>query len=115
MAWATRDLDKWDLFSKAESERRSEAMSQSIQELERALEVQGKPSPWSGDLKVSDEFLTPLFANYLRRLGLNEVAMRKKSYYELAATIPLEEIDPEVSLMLDAIVAAASRAAPSVI
>ncbi|MBI3373300.1 MAG: AAA family ATPase [Betaproteobacteria bacterium] len=115
MAWATRDLERWDLFSKAESERRSEAMSQSIEELERALQVQGKPSPWSGDLKVSDEFLTPLFANYLRRLGLDEVAMRKKSYYELAATIPLEEIDPEVSFMLDAIVAAASRASPSVI
>jgi ABC-type lipoprotein export system ATPase subunit len=113
IAWATRDLDGWDLFSKAEAERRTNAMNASIVELENAIQVQGKPSPWSGDLKVSDEFLTPLFANYLRRLGLDESVMRKKSYYELAATIPLEEIDPEVTTMLDAIVSAKSRASPS--
>jgi predicted ATPase len=114
LAWATRNLDKADLFSEAEAQRRAEAMDLSIAELEQALAIQGKPSPWSGDLKVSDEFLTPLFTNYLRRLGLDEAIMRKKSYYELAETIPLDEIDPEVTSVLDAIVAAASRASPTI-
>jgi len=114
LAWATRDLDSGDLFDSAERQRRSEAMLRSIAELENALKVQNKPDPWGGELKVSDEFLDPLFKNYLTALGFDEAIMRKKSYYELADTIPLEEVSEEIRQKLDAIVAAAKRAKPSV-
>lgn len=57
LAWAKRGFDEGDLFEKSEAERRVETMSACINELERALTVQGKPSPWNGELKVSDEFL----------------------------------------------------------
>lgn len=112
LAWATRDLDSGDLFSHAEAQHRKEVMSQSIDELEKALSVQGKATPWSGELKVSDEFLDPLFKNYLTKLGLDESVMRKKSYYELADTIPLDEVSAEIGEKLNAIVEASNRTKP---
>lgn len=114
LAWAERDLDRADLIDQIEAQRRAEAINQSIVELEAALAVQGKPSPWGGELKVSDEFLDPLFKNYLTRLGFDPGIMRKKSYYELADTIPLAELAAEVTEKLDAIVAASTRAHPRI-
>lgn len=109
IAWATRNLGSGDLFEAAEQSRRVSAMEESIQELEKALEIQGKPSPWLGELKVSDEFLTPLFTNYLNRIGHDPSIMRKKSYYELAESIPLAEVSQEVREKLDEIVAVSRR------
>lgn len=38
-------------------------MTGCIAELENALAVTRKPSPWSKEIKVTDEFLDPLFVN----------------------------------------------------
>ncbi|HHT9134700.1 MAG TPA: AAA family ATPase [Candidatus Avalokitesvara rifleensis] len=91
------------LFSSAECSRRVEAMEESIKEIQQALEKLGKGSPWDKNLKVSDEFLTPLFENYFKKLGLLNV-MAKKNFHELARLVPIEMIDPEVKDKLDAIV-----------
>ena len=71
-----------------------------------------RPAPWGHDLKVSDEFLEPLFARYHDTLNLPTSLMRKKRYYELADFIPLHQIDPEVTEKLDAIAAVAAAAQP---
>ena len=89
-------------------------MQSAIERIQASLADLGKPSPWDGDLKVSDEFLDPLFARYHQSLGLPAALMRKKQYYELADFVPLAQIAPEVREKLDAIVATAAAAQPAV-
>jgi hypothetical protein len=100
------------LFSQAEAQRRLEAMHESIRDLETALSTLGKGSPWDPNTKVSDDFLTPLFQNYFKRLGLPNL-MAKKNFYELASFVPLDKIDPEIREKLDAIVRTAELAQPA--
>ena len=70
-------------------------MEQSIAAITQSLETLGKPSPWSADLKVSDEFLTPLFKTFFRSAGLYNL-MEKSNFHVLAAYVPANQIDPEV-------------------
>lgn len=99
------------LFTAAETERRLQAMRESITELERALLTLGKGSPWDPQTKVSDDFLVPLFQNYFKKLGIPNL-MAKKDFHELAYLVPPKEIDLEVREKLDAIVRAADQANP---
>jgi hypothetical protein len=99
-----------DLFSSLEADRREELMNRCIDELESALRQLGRGSPWDADMKVSDEFLTPLFRNYFASLELPNL-MAKKSFYELAGYLEVGEIDPEVVEKLDVIAAVAAEAA----
>ncbi len=62
--------------------------------------------------KVSDDFLTPLFENYFKRLGIPNL-MAKKNFYELAFFVPLDKIDHEIREKLDAIVEVANLAKPA--
>jgi hypothetical protein len=97
------------LFSEAETQRRLQAMRESMSELERALATLGKGSPWDPGTKVSDDFLTPLFQNYFKKLGIPNL-MAKRDFHELAYLVPIDKIDPEIREKLDAIVTAASLA-----
>ena len=101
------------LFVGPEGERRVGAMREAIDEIASALDRLGRGSPWDPDTKVSDDFLTPLFRTYLRKLGLPEDLMSKKSFYELAEHVPPAELDPEVHEKLDAIAAIAASARPA--
>ena len=115
LAWASADgqsTGEIDLVEQAEAPRRREAMQQAIQHITAALASLRRPAPWGHDLKVSDEFLEPLFARYHDTLNLPASLMRKKRYYELADFIPLHQIDPEVTEKLDAIAAVAAAAQP---
>jgi hypothetical protein len=116
LAWAAaagRPDAPADLVAQAESPGRVQAMAAAIGQLEAAFELQRKPSPWGADLKVSEEFLEPLFANYHEAMALPVDEMRKKRFYELADFVPLPQVDPEVVEKLDAIVATAQAATPS--
>lgn len=99
------------LWAKAESDRRAKAMAVAIEEMEDALATAHRGSPWDGNMKVSDEFLTPLFKNYFKKLGLPNL-MEKKNFHELAPFVPPERIDPEIASVLDAIADVAQRAKP---
>ncbi len=99
------------LFSESEAQRRLTAMQESIAELEAALKTLGKGSAWDPGTKVSDDFLTPLFQNYFKKLGIPNL-MAKRNFYELAFLVPLDEIDKEIHEKLDAIVAVAESAKP---
>lgn len=111
-AYATQsaaDAAAGPLFSDAEAQRRLTAMRESIAELEAALTTLGKGSAWDSGTKVSDDFLTPLFQNYFKKLGIPNL-MAKRNFYELAFLVPLDEIDGEIREKLDAIVAVAESA-----
>ena len=100
------------LFAAAERQRRVNAMDAAIDEIESALKALGKPSPWSPDIKASDEFLDPLFASYFKRLDLPNL-MAKKNFHELVDCVPDSEIDPEIRIKLDAIADVADSAVPA--
>ena len=97
------------LFARLEVDDRLKAMDEAIGEVSGALETLGKGSPWDEDLKVSDEFLTPLFKTYFERIGIPNL-MSKKNFYELASYVSEGEIDPEISEKLDAIAEVAGTA-----
>ncbi len=85
-----------------EIERRRQAMTAAVRTVTSALQTLDKGSPWSHEIKASDEVLAPVFQNYYRALGLPNL-MAKKSFYELAGHIPENEIAEEVREKLDAI------------
>ena len=111
-AASSEDAASGPLFAVAEVEKRQNAMGQAIEEVEAALKTLGKGSPWSADIKASDDFLIPLFKSYFEALGLPNL-VAKKNFYELAEHVPDSEIDPEISEKLDAIVRVAESATPA--
>jgi hypothetical protein len=84
-------------------------MRETIAEIEQALTALRKPSPWSNDIKASDDFLDPLFEKFYEKLGLQNL-MTKTDYHRLAAYIDPHNIDDEVHEILDQIVETKKRA-----
>ena len=99
------------LFARGESESRLSTMRESIEKVGGALQTLRGESPWSPDIKASDDLLSPLFRTYFGRLGLPNL-MNKKDFYELANYVPDEEIDAEIIAKLDAIAGVAENAKP---
>lgn len=104
-------LSEDDLLEQADRQNRTEIMQTCIAELVQALKVARRPDPWGPDIKVTDDFLDPLFENYYQRLGTPQQTY-KRDYHGLADALPLEQIDPEVIRMLDTIVEVAHNAKP---
>ena len=111
-ATAESDFQDSPLFAASERARRLSAMREAISEISAAMRTLGKGSPWSADAKVSDDFLTPLFALYYDKLGLPNL-MNKKDFYDLAEYVPEDELDDEIVEKLDAIAQTAREAAPA--
>jgi hypothetical protein len=128
MAWRKREIENYlcrreillrfaqtqataegPLFEQAEKSRRTKAMEEAIAEIEAASASLGRPSPWSDDCKVSDEFLAPVFTAYSKRLAV-PLCLRKSEYARLAALLQRDEVNPEIVEKLDAIADVASRA-----
>lgn len=86
-------------------------MKATVEEIESALGTLGKGPPWSPDTKVSTDFLEPLFAAFFKKLGLPNL-MQKTNYHTLVDYVPASQIDPEVTEVLDSIVAVAEKAVP---
>jgi len=100
-----------DLFGISEMENREQAMKETIDEIALSLKNLKRPSPWSMDIKASDDFLDPLFEKYFEKLILPN-QMRKTNYHVLAKFVPREKIDPEVIEVLDRIVEISQKAKP---
>lgn len=111
LSYARQEEGEDDLFARAEGARREAAMREAIDEISKALKTL-KNSPWSPDIKASDEVLQHLFDNYFTKLGLENL-MRKSDYHALASLVPPTAIDPEVAEKLDAIVSVAKMARPA--
>ena len=100
------------LFTRAEADKRVDAMQQAIDQVASALETLGKGSPWDVGIKASDEFLEPVFKAYFEKLGLPNL-MAKKNCHELVEYVPDHEIDTEIREKLDVIVQVAQSATPA--
>ena len=100
------------LFTRAEADKRVDAMQQAIDQVASALETLGKGSPWDVGIKASDEFLEPVFKAYFEKLGLPNL-MAKKNCHELVEHVPDHEIDTEIREKLDVIVQVAQSATPA--
>jgi AAA domain, putative AbiEii toxin, Type IV TA system/AAA ATPase domain len=110
-AFVTLDLRDDDLVDQAEGAHRQRVLDECVEELVRALRITGKPDPWGPQIKVTDDFLDPLFRLYFERLGTPQQIF-KRDYHGLADAIALDQLDPEVSQVLDALLRVARRAAP---
>lgn len=109
LAWARQagtEREGGPLFGEAWAQ----AMSDAVDEIETALTTLGE-SPWSGDVKVTDRFLDPLFANFFERLNLPTL-LRKTNYHELARFVAPDQLDDEVRTVLDGIHRVALSAKP---
>jgi len=111
LAYARYDL-RWDIFGKNEQNRRVNAMRESIEEISNALRTLKNLDPWSPDLKVTDDFLNPLFNKYFERLEMPNM-LRKSKYHILARFVPQEMIDPEIIEKLNAIYSVVQSITPS--
>lgn len=100
-----------DLLDHAERNTRLAVLEKCLEELIHALEVTRKPDPWGPDIKVTDDFLDPLFRLYYERLGIRQVVF-KRDYHGLAEVVPLNQVAPEVTEVLDAICAVVTQAKP---
>jgi hypothetical protein len=100
-----------DLFGQAEQNRRGPAMQASIRDVSMALKTLGKSDPWSPDIKASDEFLDPLFADFSKRLDL-PLVLRKSEYCDLVQFLNKDKVDADIRAKLDALVQVAAKATP---
>lgn len=91
-----------ELFSQVEADKRYRVMKEEIDKVIQAIEALGKEGPWNPNTKASDDFLTPLFRNYFKRLGLPNL-MDKKRFYELVDFVPEDKLEDEVKEKLKAI------------
>jgi hypothetical protein len=84
------------LFADTLRDRQRTAMQESMDEVSGALKILGRPDPFSPDVKASDDFLSPLFQSYFKKLGLRNL-MQKTEYHVLTKFVPRERIDPEIN------------------
>ena len=128
-AWQRREIENYVVFGKqilidwahASAEERTggplfsplwvSIMEERITEIEKARETLGQESPWSPDIKVTDDFLDRLFENFFDKLEIPNL-MQKTNYHTLVEYIPADQIDPEVIEVLDAILEVAQKAVP---
>lgn len=87
-------------------------MRESITEVEQALSILGKDSPWGPNLKVTDEFLDPLFEKFFKKMNLLNL-MRKTDYHTLAQFVTKQDIEQEIIDVLSLIETTAKKAVPS--
>ena len=111
-AFVQQGLRGDDLIERAEAIERTQQVDHCVEELSQALRLTNKPDPWGGDIKVTDDFLDPLFKLFYDRLGIPQATF-KRDYHGLAEAIPLEQLDSEVCEVLDAIHELAGKARPA--
>jgi hypothetical protein len=99
------------LLEQAAIEQAVNAMNEAIRDRAIPAALRDPNDPWWRTMKASDEFLDLVFPDFYRRLGLY-MDMRKADYYRLVAHVPLELVDDEVKLALNAIVQISERANP---
>ena len=120
-AWKRREIENYIVSNKqvlidwgnAEMALFSRSLEEQITKFESALATLtlGKESPWSPNIKVTDDFLDPLFATFFQEAGISNL-MGKTNYHTLVRYLPVDQIDPEVTEVLDSILKVANKAVP---
>lgn len=112
LSYARYDQPVDDLFGQAEANRREAAMKEAIEEISAAFQKLKRQEPWSPDVKATDEFLNPLFDEFFKKIGMENM-LKKSDFHILASLIPPDKIDREVLEKLDAIIEVAKEAKPA--
>ncbi len=111
MAWPQASETDNDLFGHTERERRAGAMRNAVRVVSDALQKLGRPSPWSGEIKATDDLLDPLFKEFSKKFDV-PLTLCKSAYHKLATFIDSRTIDPEVGEKLDILLRVVERAKP---
>ena len=120
-AWQRREIENYIVSDKqvlidwgnAKVPLFSRSLEEQITKFENALATLtlGKESPWSPNIKVTDRFLDPLFAAFFQEVGLLNF-MQKTNYHTLVQYLPTEQIDSEITEVLNSILKVNQRAVP---
>jgi len=87
-----------------------EVMKEAMREVINAKQVLDESfEPWSSDIKATDDLLDPVFHRYFRKLDL-PLLFRKSDYHQLASLVSVKQVDPDITVKLDAIVEVAEKA-----
>lgn len=114
LAWSRREIENYVCTAGtllAYAGEQSESMRAAIGQIEAAAEILGQQSPWSPDIKASEDALPHLLRAFNRNLGRSELP-RKRDFHQLVQYIPDDELDLEITEKLDAIAEVAARAQP---
>ena len=106
-SWKRREIENYfcipEVFNRwAESEYSlfGQLMPQAIDEIVAALQLVNQGTPWDGNMKVSEQFIDPLLKRFDEKTGGTGI-LSKADYHFLIEYIEPEEIDPEVTSVLD--------------
>jgi ABC-type taurine transport system ATPase subunit len=99
------------LLEWGEQEKLKNIMQECLDDLVPRSALRDSSDPWWIDTKASD-FLDRLFKTFYKKLGIPNL-MNKSDYHVLARHVPKEQIDPEVSQVLDAIYEIAGKSHPA--
>lgn len=102
-------IEQLGLFAEAEKDKRTKAMNLAYEEVIKALKTFGKDTQLPNDLKVSDDFMEPLFRIYSQKMNI-PLILRKSEFYKLVKYIPKNNFDKEIIEKLDLIFKVAQKA-----
>ena len=100
------------LFEQAEKNRYIETMQRCIEDYVPRAALRDPGDRWWMNTKASDEFLDALFEAFFKAIQLPNTA-RKTDYHMLAGYVPKDQIDPEISTVLDSILEVSRQAKPA--
>ncbi|MBC6444093.1 MAG: AAA family ATPase [Alphaproteobacteria bacterium GM202ARS2] len=105
VAYVKADLRDGDMFDESRMKEYERIIEEEVDRLVKLYEAVKKPQPFSDDIKASDDFLVPLFENFVERAGMKETLYRyrKTNFHRLVDYIPKDAIDAEVKDVLDTI------------
>ncbi len=99
------------LFRESEVELRMKIMRECIEDRIPRAALRDPADRYWFDTKASDDLLDPIFGSFFERLDLPNL-LRKSDYHRLAEHVPIEQIPPEVTAVLNEIAEVAGRAKP---
>jgi hypothetical protein len=104
--------DQGPLFEQAQKARYVETMQRCIEDYVPRAAQRDPNDRWWIDTKASDDFLDRLFEAFFKAIELPNT-MRKTNYHVLASYVPKDQIDPEISWVLDSILEVSRHAKPA--
>lgn len=100
------------LFEVAEADRWQATMTEQLHRLVPPVALDAPDDPYWRETKISEQFLDRLFTSFFAQLEIENL-IRKSNYHVLAEHVDPSSIDPEITTVLDSIVATADAATPS--
>jgi energy-coupling factor transporter ATP-binding protein EcfA2 len=109
MAYTRQGLSDTDMIGYSLIPQREKAMRESTNEVMMALETLHGVNRDSPSVKITDDFLNPVFRKYFEKIKLPNL-LTKSGYHILASLAPRDKIHLDVVEMLDAIYSVSSQA-----